>query len=377
MSRKRIFYVTDLVLDDHSAPAIHVDVICTQFAKLGHEVTLCAPRAENIEVSPLYTAQIVRSPRFLLTLWYQPRLFAWLVLEILKKPPDLLYVRHSHLLVVPTIVGRLFRIPVFLEINGILEQDAVHISKTLRSTLFLSLGIFPLLERLNARLATKCIAVTDGIKQYFIEKYRTAAEKIAVIPNGVDTDAFMPDPVAHSGITVGYVGSLHEWQGIRFIVEAARLLPGIRFRIVGDGEMRDYIATQRTANVELLPALPHEKVPQAINAIDICISYPLKFRDGATSPFKIYEYLACGKPVISSDLASMREEFGDVLTYADAESADSLAQGIQELVADPARREALGERGRAFVEKGGSWESVARKIIMLATGKVEPFPRHS
>jgi len=361
----RIFYATDICLDAQLAPTIHIDAVCSSLAKLGHEVVLFAPRAENMEASPLYGRRIIQSPRFLLALWYQPRLFVRLVFEILKKRPDLLYVRHSHLLIVPTIVGRLFCIPTFLEVNGILEQDARHLTQTLRSRLFLSLGLFPALERINARLSTRCIAVTDGIKQYFIERYGVAPPNIAVIPNGVDTDAFKPDPVAHSGVTVGYVGSLHEWQGIRCIVEATRLLPGIQFRIVGDGEMRDYIATQRTANVELLPALPHEKIPQAINVLDICISYPLKFRDGATSPFKVYEYLACGKPVISSDLASMREEFGDVLTYADAESADSLAQGIQALVADPARRKALGERGRAFVEQGHSWESVARRIISL------------
>ena len=88
----------------------------------------------------------------------------------------------------------------------------------------------------------------------------------------------------------------------------------------------------------------------------------MRFRDGATSPFKVYEYLACGKPVLSSDLASIRSEFGDVLTYIEPESAVALAEAIRNAAVDPQ----LGPRaqaGRRFVETGHSWQAVASAII--------------
>lgn len=377
----RILYCTDIVLDERLAPTIHIDAICSNFAALGHEVVLFVPRDErNTEVSPLYAVKVIQSPRFLLTLWYQPRLFFWLVTEMLSNRPNLLYVRHSHLLIVPTIVGRVFGVPVFLEINGILEQDARHINQTLRSRLLLATGIFSFFERINARLATRIIAVTEGIKQYFVAQYHVAQERIAVIPNGVDTDFFRPMSrdearrkigLENDAMYVGYVGSLHEWQGTRFLVEAAKNMAqnNTRFMIVGSGEekpfLESYIHEHKLTNVELRNAIPHDEVPLYINSFDICISYPLKFRDGATSPFKVYEYLACGKPVVSSDLAGIRAEFGDVLTYAKAEDTESLAKAIRELIDNPERRSAAGTAGRVFVEKDHGWRSVAQKIISL------------
>lgn len=379
----RIFYITDLVLDDRSAPSIHVDALCTQFAKLGHEVTLYAPRVEGFkrhtEAPPPYSIKILWSPRFLLSLFFQPRLLFTLWRDIRTARPDVVYARHSHLLIVPGIIGKLFKIPVLLEINGILEQDAQHINQTMRSRILLAVGIFAVLEKVNAKFATRLIAVTDGIKEYFIVRYGIEPEKITVIPNGVDTEAFLPQPQPRSGTRIGYIGSLHAWQGVRYILEAAQLLPTLQFFIIGNGEERpaleSFIREHVLTNVELQPPIAHDAVATAINACDICISYPLKFRDGATSPFKVYEYLACGKPVISSDLVSMREEFGDVLTYAKAESAESLAETIAQLVKNESERTVLGAKGRAFVEKDHSWQSVAQKIIALATGKVEPFSR--
>jgi len=373
----RIFYITDIVLDDHSAPSIHIDAICTHLEKLGHDVTLYAPRAQGFTRCPY---RVVRIPttRFLLSLVYQPQLKLRLLFDSLRRRPAMFYVRHSHLLVIPTLVGRLLGIPVVLEVNGILEQDAVHINQTLRSRVLLGAGIFAVLERWNARLSTGLIAVTKGIKEYFVSRYRIYPGKITVIQNGVDTEAFKPQPQSQprSGTRIGYIGSLHAWQGVRYILEAAQLLPSVHFFIIGHGEelpaLEAFIREHALTNVELQPPIAHDAVATAINSFDICISYPLKFRDGATSPFKVYEYLACGKPVISSDLVSMRAEFGEVLAYAKAESAESLAETIAQLIENESERTVRGAQGRAFVEKDHSWQSVAQKIIALARREVRP-----
>ncbi len=396
----RILYVTDLVLDNRRAPTIHVDAICRNFAVLGHGVTLYAPSVGELRAD-VYRIVRIWAPRFLLSIFYQPQLLFRLLGDLMKideirgagkAAPEaynlygegdtgipqrsssrfslntILYVRHSHLLVVPALLGWFFRIQVFLEVNSILEQDARHINHTWLSRILLASGIFAFLERLNARLATKIIAVTPGIKDYFTAHY-DVSDKIAVVPNGVDTDFFKPLQHTNDILTIGYIGSLHAWQGVKYIVEAANKLPQYRFVIIGGGEEQppceSYIREHNLTNVELRPSITHDKVPEAINSFDICISYPLKFRDGATSPFKIYEYLACGKPVVSSDLKSMREEFGDILAYAEAENAESLARTLKKLIDNPAARSAAGEAGRAFVENGRSWKSVAGKIIAL------------
>lgn len=371
----RIFYCTDLVLDEAAAPAIHVRAICDQFARQGHEVILFAPKIGTSTPQSTYEEVRIPTPRTLLSLVYQPQLLVRLFIRGLRTRPDVFYVRHSHLLIVPTIVGFLLRIPVVLEINGILEQDATHINQTFRSRVLLASGIFSFLERMNARAASLLIAVTEGIKDYFVTRYAVNETRIAVIPNGVDTDVFRPLPKDEArrvlGLDatswyVGYVGSLHEWQGVRFLLEAAKLLRDekqIRFLIVGKGEealwIKERIREYDLWNVEMRPPVSHEEIPRYVNALSVCISYPLKFRDGATSPFKVYEYLACDQTVISSDLASVRSEFGGVLTYVEPESAASLAEAIRKTALSPEARSG----GRQFVEQGHSWQAVAAEIL--------------
>lgn len=379
----RIFYCTDLVLDTTAAPTIHVRALCDQFARAGHDVTLFAPRF-GIASHGAYEEVRILTPRRLLSVFFQPQLLLRLLTHALRARPDVLYVRHSHLLIVPTLLGKFFKIPVVLEVNGILEQDAEHINKTLRSRILLASGTFSFLERSNARLAALIIAVTPGIKEYFVTRYRAAPEKIAVIRNGVDTDLFKPMPrgearrtlgLAADKMYIGYIGSLHEWQGVRYLALIAAALraayPQVCFLIVGDGEERaflgPFIHEHVLDNVELRPAVSHDTVPRYINSFDICINYPLKFRNGATSPFKVYEYLACGKPVVSSDLSSIRGEFGDSLAYADPESAESLADAVRHLIDNPGEREARAAKARAFVERGHSWRAVASAILERMT----------
>lgn len=374
----RIFYCTDLFLDQTAAPAIHVSAICDQFAKQGHEIILFAPKIGISLSQSAYEEVLLPTPRTLLSLVFQPQLLLRLFTRSLRTRPDILYVRHSHLLIVPAIVGFVLRIPLVLEINGILEQDAMHINRTFRSRVLLASGVFSLLERINAHAASFCVAVTEGIKEYFVTHYGVRAEKIAVIPNGVDTDLFRPQPQEEArravGLDaeswyVGYIGSLHEWQGVRFLLEAANILRDekhIRFLIVGKGEelpliesrIRDY----GLQNVDIRPPVPHGEIPVFVNALNICISYPMAFRDGGTSPFKVYEYLSCAKPVISSDLASIRSEFGDVLTYVAPESGVALAEGLKMAAAD-SELSSRTQGGRRFVERGRSWQAVADEIL--------------
>lgn len=374
-----IFYCTDLVLEEMSAPSIHVYAICDQFARMGHAVTLYAPRLGKMRSNHGYTTVRIPTPRTLLSLFFQPQLALRLFMATFRSRPDILYVRHSHLMLAPMLAGTLLRIPIILEINGILEQDAVHINATLRSRIFLTTGMFRFLERLNAHAASLCIAVTDGIRDYFVEKYGVDEDRVVVIQNGVDTERFQPqsrdDARTRLGLDshafyVGYIGSLHEWQGIRYLIESARILgdeKNIRFLIIGGGEEREWIesriAEYGLTNIELRRALPHDEIPNAINACDVCISYPKTFRDGATSPFKVYEYLACGKPVIASDLKSIRNEFGDVLIYTKPESAESLSTTILETASNPDKYHTYGESGRSSVEKGHSWRSVAHATL--------------
>lgn len=86
------------------------------------------------------------------------------------------------------------------------------------------------------------------------------------------------------------------------------------------------------AHISFLGLINHKDVPSVINSFDICIAYYTKDRDGMNSPFKVYEYLACGKPVIVSNVRGLSDKFANIANVAKAEDANDLAEKITTLI---------------------------------------------
>lgn len=360
----KIYYVADVEMNRHSAPAIHVDEICK---RLGAK--LYVPKAD---FSASYMISFI--PTFLIqSLSYQFFLFIKLGWDIVFDRPNIIYTRHGHLLFVPVLLGILFHIPIVLEVNGWMASDA-NFNKGFISSFFTKIGVFKTLESFNFSFCWGIIAVTDGLKKLLIETYDIAPEKITVIANGVNADLLRPMKGAKEALGlspdklyVGYLGSFHAWQGLEYVLQAATMVD-VNFIFVGVGKER--IAIEQKIKefnlenrVQIIPPVSHDQVALYINAFDICLSYPIKTRGGETSPFKIYEYLSCGKAVIASDITGMRKEFGETIYYVSPEDPTKLAIAIRDLVTQKDKRESLGKEGRIFIEKSHTWDAVAKTIL--------------
>ena len=383
----RLYYITCEALDPRSVAMIHTDAICNNLTILGHSVLLFAPNSGEFEEKS-YQVKSISTPRKAVSVFFQIKLFFRLRREIRNNRSDIIYIRNSQLLFMPAIVSRIFKIPLILEANGKILEEIRQVKSSFLSRILLAVGIYKFIESFNVKTAKKIIVVTEGIKEYFVENYKTSPDKIEVVANGVDTEFFKPMAVAEARrqiglsnvcvsltntepIYIGYTGSFYSWQGLRYIAEAAKIVAGKRleakFLIVGSGDERDYLTSFVKDNnlensIEIRPAVSHDLVPLYTNALDICLCYPTKFRAGATSPFKVYQYLACGKAVILADIDGMREEFGDAVSYVEPESSSALAEKIISLIDDAESRKRLGSLGRQFVEQGRSWRAVAEKI---------------
>lgn len=388
-----IYYITDELLEGSSVETVHIREVCKNFVALGHTVTLYAPAIkgvsrENFQPTNGYRTNYISTPRFLFSIIFQIKLFLRLRRDIAAHRPDVIYSRHNNLLFVPVIVGKVYGIPTVLEINGQLLDEARLIDTSWTGRTLHWLGASWLIEALNARLATKLIAVAPGIKEYLIRNFNLAPDKISTVRNGVNIDFFKPFDrtearkkigIKSDAIYIGYIGSLYRWQGLRHIIKAAQLTlaqrPNARFLIVGKGEeiayLRSYVAEANLGEaVEIRSSVPHELVPTYINALDICICYPTLFRNSGTSPFKVYEYLSCGKAVVLADIEGMREEFGDALAYAAPESPEALSAALIALVDDEDSRKRLGASACSFVEQGRSWKMVTQQIVSLCASLI-------
>jgi glycosyltransferase involved in cell wall biosynthesis len=176
--------------------------------------------------------------------------------------------------------------------------------------------------------------------------------------------------------TAGYTGHLYPGRGISLILKIAESLPEMNFLIVGGNpndvnRIQGKVLEGKLQNVTLIGFIPNAELPRYQSACDVLLM-PYQRQVSASSggdiakylsPMKLFEYMACGRAICSSDLPV----FGDVLSAEIAvllppDDVSHWVMALRELKEDPKRREELA--GRAKRKAGDySWENRARKIL--------------
>jgi len=302
---------------------------------------------------------------------------AMLAAAIATRPrPDVVYFRAG-VNVLPVLLRRALGSRVVLEVNADpLEFMAVEgAGAPARALTRWALGV-------SARASDLVVAVTPGLSRRLIEQVRVPRDRVVVVPSATDVAHFTPLDAATArrrlGLdadrpVVGFVGLFYRHQGVPTLLHAlAKLRPGMPrlvALIVGDGAMRaDWQALARTLHLDdvarFTGQVPYANVPAYFNAMDVVVA-PFTAHRGETSPFKILDALACARPVVASDLPSVRPLLDSgALHLVPADDPGALADAVGGLLADPVHRVAMGWRGRGYVEQHASWD---RAAAMLAT----------
>jgi glycosyltransferase involved in cell wall biosynthesis len=208
------------------------------------------------------------------------------------------------------------------------------------------------------------IAVADPHARHLIERERFPAEKVCVIPNGVDVNRFCPKPVdpqlrqaigLPAGAPVaGILAALRpEKNHSMFLDVAARALkdvPTAHFLVIGDGAERPCLERRAAelgiaARVHFLGTRPD--IPELLALLDVLLLTSLN----EANPVSILEGLACGKPVVATRVGSIPETVidGEVGYLVESGSAEAMARRVVELFRDPSLATALGTAGRRHV----------------------------
>jgi len=199
----------------------------------------------------------------------------------------------------------------------------------------------------------------------------------ALIRNGVDVERFQtiattaPRPVdlpMGERPTVGFVGALYEWIDWALIEACARQVPEADFVFVGPHDGRGEI--QRISslpNVRLLGPRPYGQVPAYVAGFTTSW-VPFKQNDvgAAANPVKIYEYLALGKPVVTTPVADTAS-FGELLVVG--RNADEIVAGLRATIAGEAASQGLtrvkARDARVAFARANSWEARAREYVQF------------
>jgi len=196
-------------------------------------------------------------------------------------------------------------------------------------------------------------------------------ERYASLPGPEPARRRLGLPVAP---TVLCTGHLYEGRGTGLFLELAKKFPQTSFVWVGGRPADVEVWKQRAAgllNVTFTGFVPNERIPLYQSAADVLLmpyqSTVATSSGGNTaeicSPMKMFEYMAAGRAILSSDLPVLHEVLdGQMAIFCPVEDAGAWESALGELLLDENRRSALGQHARLAVEQY-SWVKRAQRVL--------------
>lgn len=209
---------------------------------------------------------------------------------------------------------------------------------------------------------------------------RSGIRRVALLADAVDTDRFRPglgSPAlrlelgipAERAIVV-FLGVLAGYQGVDHLLEAARLVLARRsdahFLIMGYPNVEPYRARAAALglgdHVTFTGRVDYDRAPAYLGLGDLAVSAKLSTTEANG---KLYNYMACGLPIVVFDTPVNREILGDLGVYAPLGDAGALGAEILALLDDPEERTARGRALRARATAEHSWERAGERLVDL------------
>ena len=295
-------------------------------------------------------------------------------------PPDFIYERASIYATAGISLAQVLRQPIIVELNAPLaiEQSAY------RAT---GLGeLAAQAERWMLSRADAVVTVSRALKEYVVS-LGIDPEHVYSMPNCVDSSFFKPKPRSsevrerwglRDELVLGFVGGLRPWHGVE-------VLPGLLDRlqkqhnnlhlvIIGNGplqgklqrELRDRELMQKAV---FTGSMSHEQVAEMIPEFDVALApYPQLDHSFYFSPLKIFEYMACGVPLVASEMGQIGEVVrnGETGLLYPPGDFDALTTACDRLLRDATLRRQIGRAASREIHNNYTWNRNATRVLELA-----------
>jgi len=388
----RVLYVANVRIPSERANAAQILAQCDALTEAEVDVAILAPRRRNDfpltddEIPDWYAVRSVPRIERLFTVdtidlvptalqrgpfVVQSLTFAWAVRRRLKRePPDtIVYSRDPWTLSVLT-RGAGARCPLFFEVHDLPQRER------------------PRAEFVRALRACRgVVTITRGLRDDLVE-LGVDGDAIEVLADGYAPARFVDPPTreqARRALRVDadaklavYTGHLFPWKGVDTLVDAAVGSPRFEVLMVGgrpedQRRIRDKVRALGAERVRLDAPVAPKKVATYLAAADVLVlpnSAKETISARYTSPLKLFEFLAAGRPIVASDLPSLREILNEeTAMLVTPDDAEALARGIEACLDDPAAASARAASGLTLSERY-TWDARAARLSAFLAARV-------
>jgi glycosyltransferase involved in cell wall biosynthesis len=372
----RILYLHQFFVTRAGAGGTRSYEFARRFVSRGHAVRMLTAgegrqEVEGIEVvgvpggySDYVSATAITYPRRMLAF---ARFGLAATAAALRGPrPDVIYATSPPLtMALPALAAAArWRAPLVFEVRDLWPEAPIQMG-ALRNPLIRRAA--RALERLVLGRATRVIALSPGIQSGVVAA-GAPAKRVALVPNASDLDLFRPAPLPER-FRVSYFGTMGEANDLAPVVEAAGLLDGVDFVLMGDGKHRARLESSAPPNVTFTgTAAGKQEVAELAASSSACLTV---FKDvpvlATNSPNKLFDTFAAGRAAIVNMDGWMRRlvEDNDAGLYVRAGDARDLADKLAWLRDHPADVERMGRNARALAEREFDRERLAERALAV------------
>ena len=230
------------------------------------------------------------------------------------------------------------KVKIVIDFHGAQPEEMIYENPNIKKSLY---DYYESLERKSCKISDCIICQSDEMKQHLISKYKADGNKIAVFKCGVNTKHFNIKPkeekialrrelgIAEKDVVFVYAGGITKWQKIEESLKVFKEYnthnPDSKFLILtrDKDKLNLILNNEEWSSIRkcvIATSAPYEKVSSYLNVADI--AYLMRDNvvlNAVASPTKLAEYLACGLPVITSQVARkwVKPEIEDSLVFCD------------------------------------------------------------
>lgn len=365
MALNKLFYIANVRLPTEKAHGMQIMKSCEALARAGLHVELAVPRRKNpMEADPFLYYSVERN-------------------FIITSLPVIDTVKFGRLGFLLELLSFLIAARLYLRgKKGVLytREEAVGL---FFKTFALETHIFPhhvgFFRRAIFRQASAHFVLTSFIKKKFIEM-GISENRICIAPDAVDLRLFdlpLSKAAARESLRLPsekkiilYAGSffLYDWKGVDTFLEASgEFNENSLFVLVGgnEREVKEAKAKWGRSNMLFLGYQPPRSIPAYLKAADVLVIPNKKGSTASehyTSPLKLFEYMASGRPIVASRLPSLEEVVSEKeVLFFEPNDPNDLARAIRRVLDDETFTESLAQNARKKVE-AFTWDARMQNV---------------